>query len=404
MDKKNFSECGIIQDLLPLYYDDVCTPASKELVQRHLEHCVTCRALYEELKDHSVDRVIETESRQVLERHARKERTAAWKAGLIISVLLLIPVILTFLFSIAVGGGLGVFSVTTASMLLVAALTAVPLMTEQKKLTKSILAGIFALLLILFFVDRMNGGGQFLLLAIPTIFGLSVPLFPFVIRGLALPPVLSDKKALLTMVWDTAWLFLTIFTVCHHSGDVEGLRSGTLISVILMSGVWLVFLTARYLPANRWIKAGLISLITGIWMAFSSDAYGLIAEHKRQFTILAADFSDWTSTRSINANTYLLFLAAGILLGILCIAIGSSWRRVFCLGSCALPSGSQEGGNKMIMPRKCSHFRGNPNMLISLPEQSISVLSHSWAEPSFFSCQFFNTASTWAINCSLSGI
>ena len=104
MDKKNFSECGIIQDLLPLYYDDVCTPASKELVQRHLEHCVTCRALYEELKDHSVDRVIETESRQVLERHARKERTAAWKAGLVISVLLLVPVILTLLFSIAVGG------------------------------------------------------------------------------------------------------------------------------------------------------------------------------------------------------------------------------------------------------------------------------------------------------------
>ena len=327
MDKKNFSECGIIQDLLPLYYDDVCTPASKELVQRHLEHCVTCRALYEELKDHSVDRVIETESRQVLERHARKERTAAWKAGLIISVLLLVPVILTFLFSIAVGGGLGVFSVTTASMLLVAALTAVPLMTEQKKLTKSILAGIFALLLILFFVDRMNGGGQFLLLSIPTIFGLSVPLFPFVIRGLALPPVLSDKKALLTMVWDTAWLFLTIFTVCHHSGDVEGLRAGTLISVILMTGVWLVFLTARYLPANRWIKAGLISLITGIWMAFSSDAYGLIAEHKRQLTILAADFSDWTSTWNINANTYLLFLAAGILLGILCIAIGVTRGR-----------------------------------------------------------------------------
>ena len=216
---------------------------------------------------------------------------------------------------------------TTASMLLVAALTAVPLMTEQKKLTKSILAGIFALLLILFFVDRMNGGGQFLLLAIPTIFGLSVPLFPFVIRGLALPPVLSDKKALLTMVWDTAWLFLTIFTVCHHSGDVEGLRAGTLISVILLTGVWLVFLTARYLPANRWIKAGLISLITGIWMAFSSDAYGLIAEHKRQLTILAADFSDWTSAWSINANTYLLFLAAGILLGILCIAIGVTRGR-----------------------------------------------------------------------------
>ena len=49
--------------------------------------------------------------------------------------------------------------------------------------------------------------------------------------------------------------------------------------------------------------------------------------------------------------------------------IFSSWRRVFCLGSCALPSGSQEGGNKTKAPRKLSHFRGNPNMLISLPEQ-----------------------------------
>ena len=237
---------------------------------------------------------------------------------------------------------------TTASMLLVAALTAVPLMTEQKKLTKSILAGIFALLLILFFVDRMNGGGQFLLLSIPTIFG--------------------------------AWLFLTIFTVCHHSGDVEGLRAGTLISVILMTGVWLIFLTARYLPANRWIKAGLISLITGIWMAFSSDAYGLIAEHKRQ----NGSSPSWRLTSPTGpppgASTP--------------TPIFSSWRRVFCWGSCALPSGSQEGENKMIMPRKCSHFRGNLHMLISLPEQSISVLSHSWAEPSFFSCQFFNTAST----------
>ena len=123
MDKKNFSECEIIQDLLPLYYDDVCTPASKELVQRHLEHCAACRALYEDLEDRSVDCVIEAESRQVLERHARKERTAAWKAGLVISVLLLVPVILTFLFSIAVGGGLGVFSVTTASMLLAVSYT-----------------------------------------------------------------------------------------------------------------------------------------------------------------------------------------------------------------------------------------------------------------------------------------
>ena len=35
----------------------------------------------------------------------------------------------------------------------------------------------------------------------------------------------------------------------------------------------------------------------------------------------------WKTTWSINANTYLLFLAAGILLGILCIAIGVTRGR-----------------------------------------------------------------------------
>ena len=313
MDKTNLQECEIIQDLLPLYYDDVCTPASKTLVQRHLENCETCRKLYEELKDQSVDRIIEKESRDVLKRHAKKERNAAWKAGLIISALLVIPILITFFVSLASGTGLGVFAVVAASMLLTAALTAVPLMAKQQKLTKSILVGIFALLLIIFFVDRMNGGGSFLFLAIPTVFGLSIPLFPFVIRGLALPPVLSDKKALLTMVWDTAWLFLTIYIVCSRSGDVEGLQSGTVISVIMMTGVWLIFLTARYLPA--------------IWTAFSTDVYTLIVEHKRQLTILAADFTDWSSAAHINANTYLLILAVGILLGIALIAVGMTRHK-----------------------------------------------------------------------------
>lgn len=322
MNKTKLQECEIVQDLLPLYYDDVCSPSSKKFIQHHLEDCESCRKLYEELKNDSVDRIMAKETQGVLERHARKERTAAYKAGLIISVLLLIPVFITLLVSMATGDGLGVFSVVTASMMLIAALTVVPLMTSQKKLAKSILAGVIALLLIIFFVDRMNGGGQFLLLAIPTIFGLSLPLFPFMIREISLPPVLSDKKALITMIWDTAWLFLTIFIVCNQSGDLEGMRDGSIVAVIMMAGVWLIFLTARYLPVNRWIKSGIIVMITGIWMAFSNDVFLLLAEQKRQLTILSADFTDWTSSASINGNVYLIALVVGIVSGIILLSVG----------------------------------------------------------------------------------
>ena len=36
--------CEMIQDLLPLYHDDVCSDISKTLVQDHLSCCENCRS------------------------------------------------------------------------------------------------------------------------------------------------------------------------------------------------------------------------------------------------------------------------------------------------------------------------------------------------------------------------
>ena len=67
---------------------------------------------------------------------------------------------------------------------------------------------------------------------------------------MSLPPVLSDKKALITMTWDTLWLFLTMFIVYYHSG-FTGMKDGYTVAVVLMLGVWLVFLVIRYLPVHE---------------------------------------------------------------------------------------------------------------------------------------------------------
>lgn len=322
MNRNNMNQCDIVQDLLPLYYDDACTPASRDLVEQHLQTCEKCRKTYDGLKNTSIDDAIKNESVGILERHAKKERTMAYKAGVVIALLLLVPIIITFIVSMSSGGGLGVFAVLTASMMLVASLIVIPLMSNQKRMAKSILAGVGSLLLIYFFVDRMNGGGDFILWAIPTIFGLSVIFFPIVIRSIELPPVLSDKKALITMTWDTLWLFLTIFEVCNRSGDTEGMKAGYTIALILMTGVWLIFLTARYLPVNAWIKAGIIIMISCIWTAFSQDVYVYFWEHKKQLTILAADFSNWSDVTCINANVYTLTLILGGILSVGLLAYG----------------------------------------------------------------------------------
>lgn len=42
--------CGLIQDLLPLYHDEVCSRESRQAVRWHLEECRECRAFYEKMQ------------------------------------------------------------------------------------------------------------------------------------------------------------------------------------------------------------------------------------------------------------------------------------------------------------------------------------------------------------------
>lgn len=39
--------CQVIEDLLPLYIDDVCSKESKEIVEEHLKGCTKCKKQYE---------------------------------------------------------------------------------------------------------------------------------------------------------------------------------------------------------------------------------------------------------------------------------------------------------------------------------------------------------------------
>ena len=42
--------CNIIEDLLPLYYDNVCSEESRRLLEDHLSGCVQCREMLTTIK------------------------------------------------------------------------------------------------------------------------------------------------------------------------------------------------------------------------------------------------------------------------------------------------------------------------------------------------------------------
>jgi len=45
--------CNLIQDLLPLYHDVVCSRESSEATEKHLKECPVCREYYETMRDSS---------------------------------------------------------------------------------------------------------------------------------------------------------------------------------------------------------------------------------------------------------------------------------------------------------------------------------------------------------------
>ena len=101
---------------------------------------------------------------------------------------------------------------------------------------------------------------------------------------------LSDKKALITMLWDTLWLFLTIIEVCGHTNDVAGMKAGCIIAFVFVLAAWLIFFDARYLNANRFIKSAIIVLIASVWTAFADDICEFLIFGTRQITIKYCEF------------------------------------------------------------------------------------------------------------------
>ena len=203
--------CEVVQDILPLYHDGVCSGASRKMVENHLQECRTCKTLLQEMDETEMDMALADETKEVLEHHAKRERTLAYKTAVVIAGLLLLPIVIALLMTLPGYSDLKTDAAIMASMLLVAGFTVVPLLSRGKKLAKTIVASTAALILLIFIVEMFFDHGSWITfgeIACSTMFGLSLILAPFVVKQLDLPETLVNQKALLTVAWDTIWFYL----------------------------------------------------------------------------------------------------------------------------------------------------------------------------------------------------
>ncbi len=97
--------CNVIRDLIPLYYDKICSEESAAIVKEHLEECNDCREYYEELcnsvtiEENFYDKDVEKKKADSFRSFSKKvlKRAILIVSGIVMSIFVLGMILLLLL-------------------------------------------------------------------------------------------------------------------------------------------------------------------------------------------------------------------------------------------------------------------------------------------------------------------
>ena len=320
--KTNQYDCQIVQDLLPLYKDGVCSAESRKIVEEHLVTCEDCRHLKEQLENTAIEDRLVTETADVIGKHEKKERRRSATIGMTMAGILMIPLVICLICNLAIGHGLTWFFVVLAALLLAASILVVPFLAQQKRALKTCMAFTASLLLLLLVTAIYSGGTWFPLTAVSVILGLSVFLLPFLVNSISFPKALSQHRGICIMLWDTMWLYIVIWVCGFYPVPANYLQIALQITSVSLILPWGNFLMIRYLKVPGQTKAGLCTIFSGLFAAVINDVISFILGESAILTLTRVNLMKWND--NINANIYFLILLVTVIAGTILITTEKS--------------------------------------------------------------------------------
>lgn len=265
-------DCDVIQDLLPLYQDKICSGKSRKVVEEHISECTVCRKMAEQMSDSTVEEKLINEKNSVIRKHQKIVNKKTTTIGMAMAGILMIPVLVCLICNIAVGHALDWFFIVLTAMLLVASLIVVPLVAETSRVMWVVVTATVSLLLLLLTCSIYTHGRWFFVASSGCVLGISVVFAPFVIAPLCRETKLERHRAALAVLWDTIWLYL-LLTACgvYIHGDAVYWYMAMTISTYIVVLVWIYVFIVSYGKGNGQIRAGILVAVSGIWIGMAND-------------------------------------------------------------------------------------------------------------------------------------
>lgn len=318
--------CDLVKDLLPLYHDAVCSESSKKIVEAHISECDSCKQTLEKMNDNSLDNGLREERKNVVGRYTQKIKRKSMLVGICFAAVLAIPILVCLIVNLATGHGLDWFFIVLASLLVFASVTVVPLMLEKYKGLWTLGSFTASLLLLLLVCCLYTGGNWFFVAALPILFGLSLIFLPFVLRALPLQGFAARHKGLLVMGADTILLYALVIVAVLYGNRTNILGTALLHTSINALFPWILFLVIRYVNTSGFTKAGICTIVGGVYFSLIHDISNRIDFGYWRINLAHANLSLWNEA-TINPNIYLLVLLAGCIAGTIFLLLGATQRH-----------------------------------------------------------------------------
>jgi len=310
--------CDIVQDLLPLYLDGICSDASRQMITEHLKSCPSCSRMWQQLHNSEIETQLRAETAGVVQRQAAFFKRRSAFAGAIVAGILMIPVVVCLIVNLAQGTGMGWFFVVLVSLLMAASLIITPLMMPSHKCLWTLGLSSAALMLLLGVCCLYTGGNWFFVAASASLFGLSAVFLPFVVKSRPIRAHVRNMKGLLCMAVDTVLYLLMMVCIGLFVKTPDYPRLALTISLCVVIPAWIVFVILRYLPLRRLTRAGICCMFLGFALFLSDTSVDLAAGRTAAWPGL---FLFHWSYATLEDNIRWLILLAGVLAGVILIMI-----------------------------------------------------------------------------------
>jgi len=308
-------DCGMIQDLLPLYKDNACSVASANVVQEHVKECDKCKSFLESLNDTSVDELIRKEKENVIGHQSKYFKRKSALAGSIVGGIFALPILICLIVNLANGQGLTWFFIVFAAMLIPSSLFVVPLVSTKNRMFLTMTSLTVSIIVLLAVCCIYSNGNWFFVAASSVLFGLTVVFGPFIACRKPVKTYLKNFKGLAVMTAYTLTFFLMMFCIGFYVSYPGCFLEMFSICIPLVLIAWALFLIFRYLPANGFVKTGVGISILSAFSYFGSEAMlGLNLKHLEPGAVFVyAEPSVWMMVAGLGIGA--VITAIGLLIG-----------------------------------------------------------------------------------------